>query len=696
MSELDPIQIAFVSEASFSVFSEMVELAENQGVILTTLGMHDAELLDELDRTHFDGCIVVTADCNSQGYQRFGALLEEAELPRSTSVWMTTEGVQDTGLVKDALHSGLLDLQKVPENWEVFFSKLVQNIRQVKAQASLKESEERYSLVLDGIADGLWDWDLSQNSVFFSNNWRKLFGLTDLNEEAYESIQFWLDRVHPEDRAMVDQELESRRKGSLEPLRVEHRMLHVDGSFRWVLARGRIRLNDKGEPYRFVGATSDVTHRKLHDPLTGMANRILFVEHLEKSLGRIQRTPGFEFAVLAIDLDRFQIVNDSLGHDVGDNLLIRLARRIEKCLRLGDIVARFGGDEFFVLLNDISDVSDATRVATRVQQALSEPFWLGEHEVFTSASIGIALSRTGYSKAEDVLRDSDTAMNRAKALGKARQEMFDRKMHIQSSQRLKLESELRRAIERQQLLVYYQPIVSIEDGTISAFEALVRWNHPEDGLIPPIQFVGIAEETGMVVDLDRWVFAEACKQILEWNEQFGANLSIHVNLSGKQFVEGIELVGAIDSLIDRIGLDPGLVKLEITESVLVDSSIGAADVLRTLRSKRYKVGLDDFGTGYSSLSYLHKFPVDCLKIDRSFVNQVTTSDENNAIVRAILAMASAMGFETVAEGVETIEQWELLKELSCDLAQGYYFSKPLPAIDAEQLLREKGVTRSCG
>lgn len=411
------------------------------------------------------------------------------------------------------------------------------------------------------------------------------------------------------------------------------------------------------------------------------------MDRLAHSLRRFKRHREYDFAVLLLDLDRFKIVNDSLGHHIGDKLLIELAQRLNLCVRDGDTVARFGGDEFTILLDEITDVSDATRVAERIQEALQSPFFLEGHEVFTSASVGIALSATGYEIPNDVVRDADTAMNRAKALGKARHEMFDRAMHTQSSRRLQLETDLRRAVEREEFEVFYQAIVDLADEMIIGFEALVRWTHPERGRVFPDEFVGIAEETGLILPIDRFVMREACRQTKEWQEKFGP-LSISVNLSAKQFALR-DIVYVIDSVLQDTGLAPTDLKLEITESALMDNQDSAAEIFHEIKKRNVQLGLDDFGTGYSSLSYLHRFPLDTLKIDRSFVSRMNESPgEHEAIVRTIVNLAQNLKFKTVAEGIETIDQLHSLQALDCLYGQGYYFSKPMPAAEAEQLLKE--------
>jgi diguanylate cyclase (GGDEF)-like protein/PAS domain S-box-containing protein len=442
-------------------------------------------------------------------------------------------------------------------------------------------------------------------------------------------------------------------------------------------------------------AEEQLIHTAFHDALTDLPNRALFMDRLGHAIERAKRHEDYLFAVLFLDLDRFKVVNDSLGHMVGDQLLMAIANRIKACLRSADTLARLGGDEFTILLEDIRDVSDAKHVANRIQEELKLPFNLSGNEVFTTASIGIALSAAGYDRPEQLLRDADTAMYQAKAGGKARHEVFDIAMHAGAIALLQLETDLRRAIERQEFRVHYQPIVSLKSGRINGFEALVRWQHPDRGLVSPIEFIPVAEETGLIVAIGLWVLREACRQMHEWQVQFPANppLTISVNISGKQFLQP-DLSEQIKQILQETNLDPRSLKLEITESAIVENAESAAIMLSQLRSVGIQLYMDDFGTGYSSLSYLHRFPMDTLKIDRSFVNRMGVDGENLEIVRAIVTLAHNLGMNVTAEGVETTEQLALLKALKCEYGQGYFFSKPVDSIQAEALIAAQTLTPS--
>jgi diguanylate cyclase (GGDEF)-like protein len=455
--------------------------------------------------------------------------------------------------------------------------------------------------------------------------------------------------------------------------RAEQAERHVEELNRHIAEQERIgiQLQESKDHFR---------HAAFHDALTNLPNRALLAENLKFVMDRAKQHEDYQFAVLFLDLDRFKNVNDSLGHSIGDQLLIAMARRLESCTREVDMVARLGGDEFAILLDGIPNSTEAINMARRIQEKLQSHFNLSGHEVFTTTSIGIALSSTGYDHPENMLRDADTAMYRAKAQGKACYEVFDKGMHTHAVYVLQMENDLRRALDREELRVYYQPIVSLENGQLAGFEALIRWQHPERGFINPADFIPLAEDTGLIVPLGLWILRKACLQLSQWQWQSPANRSLFmsVNLSGKQVAQPA-LVDQIKDILQETKVEARHLKLEITESAVMDNAEMAVQLLTRLKGLGVQLSIDDFGTGYSSLSYLHRFPVNTLKIDRSFVGRIGDAAENIEIVRTIVSLAENMGMEVVAEGVETLSQLMQLRKLKCQYGQGYLFSRPVDA-----------------
>ncbi|HEV8580424.1 MAG TPA: EAL domain-containing protein [Thermoanaerobaculia bacterium] len=607
-----------------------------------------------------------------------------AEGCRAPIIMLTGLGDRDVDL--EAMKAGAADyLSKRSLDARLLERAIRYALERARTLEALRESEERYSLAARGANDGLWDWDLRRDEIYFSPRWKGILGFTEA--EISNRPDEWLGRVHPEDLERLRADLAAHLQGLTLHFENEHRLIHRDGSFRWMLTRGVAVRDQDGKAYRLAGSQTDTTGRKVYDGLTGLPNRMLFLDRLASALTRARRHPEFLFAVLFLDLDRFKIVNDSLGHALGDQLLIEVARRLESCVRIGDTVARMGGDEFAILLEEVRDISDATRVAARIHEALSVPCGLDGREVFTSASVGIAMSATGYESAEHVLQDADTAMYRAKSLGKARSEVFDEVMRERALIRLRMESDLRRAVERGQFELLYQPIVSLGSGRVLGFEALARWRHPERGLILPEEFIPLAEETGLIVPISDQVLRAAGRQMRTWIEQLSLERSVvvSVNVSGKQLAHG-DFPLRIAEALAASGLPPERLKLEITESAIVENADSAAALLHQLRDMGVGIWLDDFGTGYSSFSHLHQFPIDTLKIDSSFIGKLDQTGSKPEITRTIVMLAHSLGMEAIAEGVESAEQRDRLCELGCDSVQGFLFSPPLTPEAAGDLL----------
>lgn len=608
-----------------------------------------------------------------------------AELP----VIMVTADNDAPQIVK-AFKQGANDYVTKPVDVDIAVARIDTQIKLRDAQNALRASEERYALAAQGTNDGLWDWQLVAGDVYFSERWKSMLGVEV--DRVMNSPDDWLGRIHEEDRRRVEHELHAHLTGELPHFEVELRMLHEDGNYRWMICRGMAIRDQQGRATRIAGSLTDITEGKVADALTGLPNRLLFRDRLQKVIDNSYLSQEEAFAVLYLDLDNFKLVNDSLGHEAGDQLLLAVARRLEACVRSREsIVARLGGDEFSILLERTKSQDCALQVAERVIDAMNAPFTLGSgREVFTTASVGISYVEQRSASAEDLLREADTAMYEAKSQGKSQHRFFDPKMHQQVNERLDLESDLRRATESNQLLLHYQPIVELHGGKLLGFEALVRWQHPKLGLVAPHQFIPIAEETGLIEPIGQWVLEEACRQMSEWSARFEAckPLSISVNLSSKQLGRG-GLEDNVSSVLRNHGLDPGRLRIEVTESAIMEYPEQSAEVLERLRSKGARIGIDDFGTGYSSLSALHRLPVDVLKVDRSFVNKMLQSPENSAIVKTILSLADNLSLDVIAEGVETIEQLHHLRAMGCPYAQGFLFSRPLDCEQVEQLYQSQ-------
>jgi diguanylate cyclase (GGDEF)-like protein/PAS domain S-box-containing protein len=621
--------------------------------------------------------------------------------PTQLPVIMVTAEGQSASIV-EALQMGANDYITTPVDMPVALARIRTLLSQRALSAALRESEERYTRAARGANDGLWDWDLEKGEIYLSSRWKEMLGYQD--GEIGHRPDEWLCRVHPEDFPRWQAAVAGHCRRETPQLECEHRVHCKDGTYRWMLSRGLAVWNESGEAIRIAGSQTDITAAKVADPLTGLPNRLLFMDRLERRIELSNRRPAGEFAVLLLGVDRFKNVNDSLGHLAGDLLLQALARRLRDGLRSADTVARLqedcgiarlAGDEFAVLLDEIRQAGDCVPVAERIGAAIRAPFVVQGQEVFVTASIGIAGGSNGYERAEDLMRDADTALHCAKAAGRARYEIFDANMRRRAITRLQVETDLRRALERDELRLHYQPIVNLGTGAIAGFEALVRWQHPLRGLLPPLEFIPAAEETGLIVPLGHWVLGQACRDTQRWLETAPESaplpasgvLTLHLNFSPLQLAE-LSAIDEIERILRRSW--PGnrgfLLSFEVTESTMMRNPETVSTLLARLRDMHIGLDIDDFGTGYSSLSQLQHLPVQTLKIDRAFVSRIGQDTDSLEIIRTIVALAHNLGMDVIAEGVETAQQLAQLRALGCEYAQGYYFGKPTDWETARSLI----------
>ena len=564
------------------------------------------------------------------------------------------------------------------------------------SEESVQEENERYILAMAAANDGLWDWNLRSGKIFFSTRWKQMLGYEE--NEIRDLPDEWFSRVHEDDIDRLKTMLDAYLNNDTASFAVEYRLKHFNEGYRWMLIRGLAVRDSDGTAYRIAGSQTDITEKKLsdaksihdalHDTLTGLPNRTLFLDRIRQILKKRERNQNLQYAVIYIDLDRFRLVNESLGHVHGDELIIQTGHRLRDCVQPGDTVARLGGDEYAILMEDIDDINLAIKLTETIQSEFSKPFSLGDKEVFSSGSMGIAYSNLDYERPEDIIRDAELAMYKAKRLGNSKSVLFDDNFRRSPISPIDLDTDLRRALDRNEMQIHYQPIISLRDGVISGFEALLRWKHRIRGNISPSEFIPLAEETGLIYELGQWVLYQACLQTLHWNNEREPEkaLELSINLSGKQFADPNLVNGVLDNL-DKSGLTAKNLKLEITESVLMENAPRSIDMLNQLKEHDIKVCVDDFGTGYSSLSYLHTFPIDTLKVDRSFVNDMGRNYKNMEIIRTITMLAHNLKLDVIAEGVETAEQHAQLSALGCQYAQGFYFSRPIDSNDASNLIQ---------
>ena len=563
-------------------------------------------------------------------------------------------------------------------------------------ELKLIESETRYKLAVKGSRDGLWDWDLVNDSVYYAPQWKQMLGLA-VEDEVSDRPDEWISRIDYEDVDKFMHKFNEHLANNEDVFEVETRMIHKTGKQVWMLCRGTVIRDNRGRAVRVAGSLADITdikraqeqleHLADHDRLTGLPNRELFHKQLQKTIDKAKDNPDDHFAVLFFDFDRFKLINDSLGHGIGDALLVDIADVFVKQLRRTDVASRFGGDEFVLLLRNLEDRSQAEAAAERLLALFAQPHDLHGHEVYSTASIGLVKNEPHYTNAEEMLRDADAAMYQAKETGRGRYVLFDNTMYERNLERIQLERDLHDAVNQQQISLIYQPIIDLETGAVDGFEALARWDHPILGKLPPERFIPLAEDTGLIVPIGEFILRSACQQAVKWSHAPGIrNIPrINVNLSLRQLAQP-DAVRMIQTIIRDTGIHPERLRLEITESTIIDKRYNMIPRLQALRQLGIKLVMDDFGTGHSSLNNLHQLPIDVLKIDHGFVRSIAAKRELAAVMQTIIMLAKNLDMTTVAEGIEDADQLVALQALGCELAQGYYFNPPLSPQDATNYL----------
>jgi diguanylate cyclase (GGDEF)-like protein/PAS domain S-box-containing protein len=616
--------------------------------------------------------------------------LREAYPADQLPVIMILHGEGGEGCVA-ALAAGASDFIAKPIVLPVLLARIQAQLSRKHAEEALRESEKRFALAAHVTNDGLWDWDLVTDRIRFTPRWKAMLGWEE--HEISDDPDEWFRRIHPEDVDRIRTDIKAHLDEQSPHFEGEYRILHRDGNYLWMLCRGLAVRGADGKACRVAGSQTDITRGKVVDILTGLPNRVLFMDRLGRSFERAKRNQEKTLALIFIDLDDFKLINDNHGHLVGDQLLVAIAGRLESIVRSSDSIVRFGrchtiarlgGDEFTILLEDISGAQDATKVAERIVQELAIPFVVGGRELFPTASMGVALYNSAYHTPDEMLRDADTAMYSAKALGNGRYEVYDPDMRARTVARQQMAAELQRALEKKEFEVHYQSLVSLNTGRIWGFEALIRWRHATRGMILPKEFLSVAEESGLIVEIGQWVLRTACQQMRIWQSRFPEDppLLICVNLSARQLLQP-DLAQQCRAILDETKLRQSTLSLEFTEGLIMPDPESTIRLMYQLKSLGIRIALDDFGTGYSSLGSLNRFPIDSLKIDCSFVSRMMKDDE---VVRTLVTVGRNLGLKVLAEGVETAEQAEKLRELGCELAQGYHFSVPVSAQEATDLL----------
>lgn len=586
---------------------------------------------------------------------------------------------------REAIWRGASDLIEWPVELPVALARIETQIARRRAECELDRLEKTQALVLEGMRDGTWIWEIATEKVIRSPKWHRLLGYAA--EAIDQTIEGWLRCIHPSDVHKVRRALASHVEGVTPDLDIEYRIRHANNTYRWFMTHAAAERGADGRAIRIAGSDSDVTDRKVLDAVTGLPNRTYFTDRVAHAMSRSARLRDTGFAVIVLGIDRFANVRESLGQAFCDELLNILGSRLISCMRPMDTVACLGENLFAIAAEDVRDPGDAVRIVDRLTREAGNPVTLDGEDVFVTIRAGIALA-AGYSSPDEILRDATVAMNQARNQGSAVYEVFDPTMHARAMGRLKLESELNRAIQQQQFILHYQPVQDLRTGGLHSFEALVRWRHPDGRLIQPGEFIGLAESTGLIVPIGAWVLEAAAHQLVSWRDstEKKVDLSISVNVSGKQLGRGDYFVDTVSRVLKESRIDPQALVLEITESAVMEDVGKAITTLERVKKLGVHLALDDFGTGYSSLSLLDRLPVDLIKIDRGFVRKMADDESKVALVAVVIDLAHRLGLQVVAEGIETEDDMRRLTAMGCEFGQGYYFARPLGAPAARLLI----------
>lgn len=688
-----------ISPAAMVLLDENYQILRwNQNLVRLAPEQLKGRLIVGADFQPLFNLIVGEAKCKRNYFVKGAEDIFDVEQPLANGRWLR----MNQHITRDNFKAlMLIDITDMKERERL----LEQVNKEMAGQAErLRQSEQKYALAAHGANDGLWDYNIIEQSLYCSPRFKEMLGYEE-HEIEFTSLDTWHSLIHADDVKDFKRAFEAHLHGKTPRFKIEYRILHKGGNYHWMLCRGLVARDSDDIPTRIAGSQTDITtqknyeqelvHTAFHDPLTGLPNREYFMRELKECLEGHKINHDLTSAVLFIDLDRFKVVNDSLGHDIGDKLLIGISQRIKKCTRGRDTAARLGGDEFTVLLRDIPDEAEAEAVASRILDELRSPFNINGHEVFASASIGITMLTDNIQDVDNLIRNADLAMYRAKTMGKSRFEMFDQEMHTQIMDEMKVETDLRRAIEKNEISLHYQPIVDVVSNELIGFEGLMRWHYKHEEMMNIGKFMPIAEDTGLILPIGEHVLNIACMQLKEWIELIGpeSKISIAINLSTCQ-IRDAAYMHRFQQKIQDYALPPGALKIEITESALMEDLDQVKSILTNFKKLGCPLCIDDFGTGYSSFSYLHKFPFDVLKIDQSFIQRMHESERMTNMVRGIINLSHDMGLLVVGEGIETEEQALTLKKLRCDFGQGYLFAKPMPPEAAEDFIKHSRLQRT--